>query len=435
MNLDGYFEDAAQPHGVEEASFSDMALGMASSRILVIAYAVRARIEAGADVANFTVGDFKPSQFQIPGRMQQHIVDALVDNQTNYPPAHGTPELRAALRQHYKDSLGLEYPESAFIVGSGARPILYAAYRCLLNPGEVVLTPAPSWNNKNFCHLVGARHINVPTQAADGFMPTADALRPYIKDARLLVLCSPMNPAGTMMTVDGMREITDLIVAENQRRLQTGSRLLYVIYDQVYRMLTFGDNQHVTPVQVAPEMARYTLFTDAVSKGFAGTGLRVGWLCGPPFIAARIKALMTHMGAWAPRPEQIGTAAFLLEKDAIADYLRNFKLGIRDRLDRLYGAFSAWKKDGLPIDVIPPQGAIYLSVRFDLEGRPGLPDEDAVLTYLLEKAGCAVVPFSAFGDTTNKGWVRFSVGAVSVAEIDACLPRLRTALENALIPS
>lgn len=432
MNLDGYFQDAAQPQGLEEASFSDMALGMASSRILVIAYAVRARIEAGADVANFTVGDFKPSQFQIPSRMQKHIMTALEDNQTNYPPAHGTPELRSALRLHYKDSLGLDYPESAFIVGSGARPILYAAYRCLLDPGEVVLTPAPSWNNKNFCHLVGARHINVPTQAADGFMPTADALRPHIQDARLLVLCSPMNPAGTMMTVDGMRAITDLVLSENQRRLETGGRLLYVIYDQVYRLLTFGQNQHVTPVQVAPEMARYTLFTDAVSKGFAGTGLRVGWLCGPPFIAARIKALMTHMGAWAPRPEQIGTAAFLLEKEAIDDYLTNFKRGIRDRLDRLYEAFAAWKEDGLPIDVIPPQGAIYLSVRFDLEGRPGLPDEDAVLTYLLEAAGCAVVPFSAFGDTTNKGWVRFSVGAVSVAEVKACLPRLRTALENAL---
>jgi aspartate aminotransferase len=231
-----------------------------------------------------------------------------------------------------------------------------------------------------------------------------------------------------------MREICDLIIAENRRRSEVGQRTLFLVYDQVYRMLAFGDHKHVTPVLVVPEMAKYTLFTDAISKAFAGTGLRVGWLAGPPYIAARIKALMTHMGAWAPRPEQIGTAEFIVNLPAVDAYLTEFKAGIRLRLDRLYTAFSQWKADGLPIDVIPPQGAIFLSVKFDLEGRPGIPDESSVLTYLLEKAGCAVVPFSAFGDNTNRGWYRFSVGAVSVEEIDTCLPRLRAALIAASNP-
>ena len=84
------------------------------------------------------------------------------------------------------------------------------------------------------------------------------------------------------------------------------------------------------------------------------------------------------------------------------------------------------------MDVIPPQGAIYLSVRFDLEGREGFPDEDAVRTYLLNEAGCAIVPFSAFGDQTNSRWFRFSVGAVSVADIQRCLPRLKSALVAAM---
>ena len=423
-----YFPDESQLENAGLAAFSDMALGMSSSKILVIAYAVRARIQAGADVANFTVGDFKPSQFQIPTILKDNITKALAADQTNYPPAHGTPELRQALRKHYQDSLGLDYPEDAFIVGSGARPILYAAYRCLLNAGETVLTPAPSWNNNNFCQLVGAKHVVVPTHASDGFMPTADALKPHLKVARLLVLCSPMNPAGTMISKESMAEICELIVAENRRRAEAGERALFLVYDQVYRMLAFGGREHVTPVSVLPEMAKYTLFTDAISKAFAGTGLRVGWLAGPPYIAARIKALMTHMGAWAPRPEQIGTAEFIVDNPAVEAYLTEFKAGIRLRLDRLYSAFSEWKAEGLPLDVIPPQGAIYLSVKFDLEGRPGMPDEAAVLRYLLEEAGCAVVPFSAFGDQTNRGWFRFSVGAVSLQEIDKCLPRLRAAL-------
>jgi aspartate aminotransferase len=431
-DLNDYFPAGDDLARAETATFSDVALGMSSSRILVIAYAVRARIESGATVANFTVGDFKPTQFQIPAVMKQNIVDALGENQTNYPPAHGTPELRSALRQHYRESLGLDYPEDAFIVGSGARPILYAAYRCLLNEGEEVVTPAPSWNNNNFCQLVGAKHVVVPTRAEDGFMPRAEDLKPHLPRARLLVLCSPMNPAGTMMTRANMTEISELVLAENRRREAEGERSLFVVYDQVYRMLAFGGREHVTPVSVAPEMVKYTLFTDAISKAFAGTGLRVGWLAGPPYIAARIKALMTHMGAWAPKPEQIGTAQFITDSAAVESYLTEFKAGIQARLDRLHNAFAAWKEEGLPIDVIPPQGAIYLSVYFDLEGRPGLPDEQSVLTYLLEKAGCAIVPFSAFGDDMNKGWVRFSVGAVSLEEIDACLPRLRDALVNAV---
>ena len=193
--LNRYFPSEDELAAVSASTFSDMALNMASSRILVIAYAVRERIAAGADVANFTVGDFSPQQFNVPMELKTEIKAAFDRNETNYPPAHGTPELRSALRNHYRRDLDLDYPEDAFVVASGARPVLYAAYRCLLNPGEKVLTPAPSWNNNNFCHLVGAEHVVVPTRAEDGFMPTAESLAPHLGTARLLVLCSPMNPA------------------------------------------------------------------------------------------------------------------------------------------------------------------------------------------------------------------------------------------------
>jgi aspartate aminotransferase len=234
-----------------------------------------------------------------------------------------------------------------------------------------------------------------------------------------------------MIRAQAMAHICDLVLAENARRARAGERALYVIYDQVYRLLTFGDVEHVTPVGIRPEMARYTLFTDAISKCFAATGLRVGWFVGPPFIAARIKALMTHMGAWAPRPEQIATAKFLRDDEAVQGFLTVFRAALRDRLQIIYDAFAAWKAEGLPVDVIAPEGAIYLSVKIQLEGRPGFPDEAAVRRYLLEEAGCAILPFSVFGDTTNAGWMRFSVGAVSVDEIRACLPRLKSALVSA----
>lgn len=425
--LSRYF--AADDEEAAAHSLSDMARGMAASKILTIAYAVRDRIAAGEPVANFTVGDFAPDQFPVPAALKRHVIDAFEAGETNYPPADGVPALRRAIRDHYERRLGLDYPVESVVVGSGARPVLYAAYRCLVNPGEKVVAPAPSWNNANFAHLVGAELATVPTRPEDAFMPTVERLAPHLPGARLLVLCSPMNPAGTMLRRSQLEAIAELVLAENRRREKTGERRLYVLYDQVYRLLTFGqDLPHVTPPGVDPEMARYTLLTDAISKCFAATGLRVGWVVAPPFIARRARALMTHVGAWAPRPEQIASARLLADDAAIDDYLAGFKAGLRERLDLLHDAFAAWKAEGLPVDAIAPEGALYLSVRFDLVGRPGIPDEDAMVAWLLEKAGCAIVPFSAFGDTHNVGWVRFSVGAVSPTEIRACLPRLREAL-------
>ena len=128
----------------------------------------------------------------------------------------------------------------------------------------------------------------------------------------------------------------------------------------------------------------------------------------------------------------MGTAAFLGEPEQVGAYLAEFREKIRARLRLLYKAFSQWKAEGLPVDVIEPQGALYLSVYFGLQGRPGFPDEETVRRYLLDEAGCALVPFSAFGDKSNVGWMRFSVGAVSADEITQCLERLKPALHGAL---
>ncbi len=428
--LSRYFPTGADAERIGDLTFSSMAQGMLPSRILTISYAVRERIAAGAEVTQFTVGDFSPAEFQIPPELKAGIVESLHADHTNYPPAHGVPELRQAIRDHYERTMGLDYPIDSVVVCAGARGILYSAYQCLVSPGERVLAPTPSWNNHYFAQLAGGDLTLVPSRPEDAFMPTAERLEPHIAGARLLVLCSPMNPAGTMIRRTQLEDICELVLNENRRRELAGERLLYLAYDHVYRMLTFGDREHLTPVGVRPEMARYTLFSDAISKCFAATGLRVGWLVGPPAIANKTKALMTHVGAWSPKPIQLATARLLDDDAAIARYVDGFKAGIQARLERLYEAVLSWKAAGLPVDSIAPEGAMYLSVRFDLEGRPGLPDEDAVREYLLDEAGCAIVPFSAFGDTTNKGWFRFSVGAVGLDEIDACLPRLERALRK-----
>lgn len=415
---------------VAKASFSEVALGMEPSRILAISYAVKEAIARGAQVTQFTVGDFAPDQFPIPAALARGITEAIAAGQTNYPPADGLPELRKAIAASYRDELGLDYPLDGVTVASGARPGLYAIYRCLVEPGEVVVAPVPGWNNDNYTQLVGGRFVPVPSRPEAGFMPDPEALAPHLRTARLLVICSPLNPCGTMIQRDRLAAICQLILDENRRRERTGERLLYLVYDQVYRLLTFGPTHH-TPVEVAPEMARYTIFVDAISKSFAATGIRVGWVVSPPFIADRLRALLTHMGAWAPRPEQRAVARLLEDRAATAQFLVGLRAGLQERLELIYQALQGFAAEGLPVAAVAPEGAIYLSAYIGLAGRPGLPDDDAVRKYLLEAAGCAILPFSAFGDETNRGWWRLSVGAVSVEETRACMARLGTALRKA----
>jgi aspartate aminotransferase len=171
-------------------------------------------------------------------------------------------------------------------------------------------------------------------------------------------------------------------------------------------------------------VAPYTIILDAASKSFAATGLRVGWAVMPPAARQRMADILGHVGAWAPRPEQVAMATLLDDESAVTAYLAEMRPRVEQRLDRLAAGFEAMRRDGYPVEVIAPQGAIYLSVRIAI---PGATNE-ATRVMLLEKAGFALVPFQAFGLREDSGWFRISVGSVSLAEIEAALPRVRAAL-------
>jgi aspartate aminotransferase len=223
------------------------------------------------------------------------------------------------------------------------------------------------------------------------------------------------------------------VLEENLRRERGGERPLYLLYDQVYRTLCFGATRHVTPLELVPELAPYTVLVDGISKAFAATGVRVGWAVGPVDVIARMSALIGHVGAWAPRAEQVATVALLDDAGAIRTYEAVFKKGIEARLARLHGGLVELARRGLPVDALAPAGAIYLAARLHPfgsatpAGRPLRGIED-VRRFLLEAAGIGVVPFQAFGRREDDGWFRLSVGAVSEGDIDAALPRLAAAL-------
>jgi len=405
-----------------------MARGLVGSEILKIASEIRAKQTAGQQIANFTVGDFSSKEFPIPDRLRDGIQRALGAGETNYPPSDGVLRLREAVRSFWGERLRLDVPIDSILIAGGSRPVIYAAFRALIEPGDVVVYPVPSWNNNHYCHLVGARGVAVECRAEDGFLPTAASLQPYLKTARMVALCTPLNPAGTVLAPDEVHRIAEAVVAENRRRDRTGEKPLYLLYDQVYWMLTFGSARHETPVHVVPEASRYTIFVDGISKAFAATGVRVGWCVGPRAVIAAMRDILGHVGAWAPRAEQVATAELLRDGAGIDAYLTTHKGGLQARLEALHTGFSRMKAAGLPVRDIPPQGAIYLSVQFTLRGR----SNDEVRRYLLDEAGFAMVPFQAFGLEGEGGWFRLSVGAVSVKDVELAMPRVEAALRKVL---
>ena len=418
---------------VRAGRVSGISSGLVGSEILKIAADVRALAATGRDICNLTVGDFSPSEFRIPEKLEQGIVDALRRGETNYPPSDGTLPLRESIRSLYRRELGFTPDLASIIVTGGSRPGIYATYRTLLDPGDRVVYPTPSWNNNHYVHIVGAVGTCVPCDASDRFLPTRKLLGRSLRGARLLALCSPLNPSGTAFTAEALREICEMVVEENARR-GSEERPLYLMYDQVYWTLTFGDTTHEHPIGVCPEVAPYAIYVDGISKAFAATGIRVGWIVAPPDVAAPMSGLLGHVGAWAPKAEQSAVASLLGDEEAMRTYRTGIVAGVRERLDLLYTGIGTLRSERCRVEVLAPEGAIYLSARFGLTGRHApdgtqLATDEDVRAYLLNAAGVAIVPFQAFGVQGDSGWYRLSVGAVSPEQIMRMLPRLRQAIE------
>jgi aspartate aminotransferase len=404
------------------------------SEIVKLGGEIREKMRQGEHIYNFTVGDFDPSIFPIPKELEDAIVEAYRKHFTNYPAAEGNPDLREAILSFIKNMEGLDYGMNEILVASGGRPLIYAVFRAICDKDDKVIYAVPSWNNNHYTHFVGGRHIVIEAKAENNFMPSADDIRPHIKEAALISLCSPQNPTGTTFKKSDLEAICDLVLEENKRRGDSEKKL-YVMYDQMYWHLTHGSIRHYDPVSLRPAMKDYTIFIDAISKVFAATGVRVGWGLGPVAIIGKMKAILTHIGAWAPMAEQKAVAHYLHNTDGIKKYLSHFKKEIEERLHRIYNGFMQLKLEGLSVDAIAPEAAIYLTIKIDLAGKKIsdgkiLQNQSDVTAYILNEAKLAVVPFYAFGADRNSSWYRLSVGTCKKEEINEMIGKLREALKK-----
>ena len=395
---------------------------------------IKEKINKGEKIYNFTIGDFDSTIFPIPKAFENEIIEAYRRHHTTYPPAEGILALREAVAKFIKEREGLDYSPGEVLIAAGGRPLIYALYRALVDKGDKVIYAVPSWNNNHYTHFVEGEHAVIEATAENNFMPTAEQIRPHLKGAALISLCSPLNPTGTIFKKKELEDICDMVLQENLAR-DEDEKKLYVMYDQMYWTLTYGGSEHYNPVSLRPEMKDYTIFIDGISKSFAATGVRVGWALGPQHVLNKMKAINSHVGAWSPMAEQHATAKYLVQTQAIDTYFAYYKKELEDRLRLIHEGFQQLKREGFTVDSIAPQAAIYLTIQIDLVGKRTADDiilekQKDVTDYILNEAKLAVVPFYAFGASKNSNWYRLSVGTCKKEEINEMLANLKKALSG-----
>lgn len=412
-----------------------MAENLVGSEIIKLAGEIKALIAKGEQIDNFTIGDFNPEIFPIPAELNAGIQDMYAKHQTNYPASNGMAELRETVSDYLNERAQLSYSPNEILISGGARPLIYAVYQTLVDPGDEVVFPVPSWNNNHYTHLTRGKSSFIQTTPDTNFMPTAQDLEGKLDNARLLALCSPLNPTGTVFSKDQLLGICELVLEINKHRESKGEKPLYLLYDQIYWQLTFGETRHYDPVSLMPEMRPYTIFIDGISKAFAATGVRIGWAAGPEAIIGKMKSILGHVGAWAPKAEQLACAEYLKNSAAVDQYLGDIKTKISSRLNNFFDGFKKLKSEGFGVDVISPQAAIYLTVKFDLIGKKTTDGKtietvEDITAFLLKEAGLALVPFYAFGAERTSTWYRLSVGTAQENHPEEVMQNLRTAFQK-----
>ncbi len=414
-----------------KSKLSSLAETLTGSEIVRLGNEINERIRSGEKIYNYTIGDFDPEIFPIPPELEALIIESYRKHYTNYPPGDGVAALKTAVTEFLHRREGIDFSAEEVLIASGGRPLIYTVFKTIVDKGDKVIYAVPSWNNNHYTHLTEGTHCVIETTPENHFMPSAGEIAGHIKDAALICLCTPQNPTGTTLNKIELEKICDLILAENKSRPEN-SKKLFLMFDQMYWTLTYGATRHYNPVSLRPEMKPYTIYIDGISKAFAATGVRVGWALGPKEVIAKMKALLSHLGAWAPMAEQKATAKFLQQPDWIEHFLDGFREALEKRLVRIYEGFMNLKAKGFAVDAVAPQAAIYLTIKLDLTGKSSgekkLETQSDVTDYILGHAKLAVVPFYAFGAARHSPWYRLSVGTCKLEEIPEMFAKLEASL-------
>ncbi|APX70376.1 MULTISPECIES: pyridoxal phosphate-dependent aminotransferase [Brucella] len=340
----------------------------------------------GKDVIVLGAGE---PDFDTPENIKQAAIAAINRGETKYTPVSGIPQLRQAIVSKFKRENGLDYKPEQTIVGTGGKQILFNAFMATLNPGDEVIIPAPYWvSYPEMVAINGGTPVFVDTKIEDNFKLTAADLEKAITPkTKWLIFNSPSNPTGAAYTQAELKSLTDVLVRHPH---------VWILTDDMYEHLVYGDFVFTTPAQVEPSLYDRTLTMNGVSKAYAMTGWRIGYAAGPIEL---IKAMDMIQGQQTSGACSIAQWAAVEALNGTQDFIPENKKIFQARRDLVVSMLN--QATGLQCPT--PEGAFYvypscagLIGKKTEAGKVIETDKDFV-TELLETEGVAVVHGSAFG--------------------------------------
>jgi aspartate aminotransferase len=365
----------------------------------------------GREIISLSVGE---PDFDTPDNIKEAAIAAIKRGETKYPPVLGIPPLREAIAAKFKRENGLDYKPSDTIVATGGKQILYNAFLVTMNKGDEVIIPAPYWVSYPDMVLInGGEPVIVSTTIENGFkLQPEDLERAITPRTKWIVLNSPSNPSGAAYTEGELKALTDLLLRHPH---------VWVLTDDMYEHLVYGDFKFTTAAQVEPGLKPRTLTMNGVSKAYAMTGWRIGYAAGP---AELIKAMDMVQGQQTSGACTISQWASVEALTGPQDFIPVRRKAFEERRDLVVSMLNQAKHIKCP----KPEGAFYVypSVagamgRKTRSGTVIETDEDFVAE-LLEQEGVAAVQGSAFGQGPN-----FRVSyATSLKQLEEACKKIQT---------
>lgn len=387
---------------------------IAPSATLVVDATAKALKAQGRPVIGFGAGE---PDFPTPAHIVQAAQEATADPACHrYSPTPGLPALRAAIAERAGQMDGTAFDAAQVLVANGGKQAVYEAFATVLDPGDEVILPAPYWTTyPEAIRLTGARDVPVLAGAQQGYVPTAEQLEAARTErTRALVLCSPSNPTGSVLTRTQLEEIGRWALEHR----------LWVLTDEIYQHLTYDGAPFVSILEAVPELADRTIVLGGVAKTFAMTGWRVGWMIGPRDIITAASTLQSHLTS---NVNNVAQRAALAALTGPMEPIRE----MQEAFARRRAAILAALRQVPGFEVPTPYGAFYafadVTGALGREIRGTLVTTSAELaTVILEQAEVAAVPGEAFG---APGHLRFSY-ALSDADLAEGIERVRALLSE-----
>lgn len=398
-----------------DLSLSPRVNSVKPSKTVAITDQATALVQAGVPVIRLAAGE---PDFDTPAPIAEAGINAIREGHTRYTPNAGTMELRLAICHKLKEENGLSYTPDQIVVSNGAKQSSVQAVLAVCSPGDEVLIPAPYWvSYPEMARMADATPVILPTSISEDFLLDPKLLESKLTaKSRVLILCSPSNPTGSVYPRKLLEEIAE-IVARHPR--------LLVISDEIYEHIIYAPATH-TSFASLPGMWDRTLTVNGFSKAFAMTGWRLGYIAGPKhFISACNKLQSQFTSGASSISQKAGVAALGLGYaggEAVATMLKAF----RERRDFLVKSFGEIDS----VKISEPRGAFYLFIDLssyygvEVDGFGTVNNSESLCRYLLDKSQVALVPGDAFGDDTC---IRISYAA-SLSTLQAAVERIKKAL-------